>query len=345
MLGQTPHHQVMITESARRKLLAAYAHVDAVDDEYAVPAVVIAESNIFVDVALLSEAEQMRSRFNVVASGPGTRDALEQLQDRYKGKIRLSVTHCHQFGSPGLSSTDQGGFRSILHNPNSSKPYADGSRIPVLLINGSGRSREILAFMVTPTECHRTELLTISDDDFRIRKALKAAPVALPTLRRQDVLDRIERDTGPEWQVRLARSKTKGIMALLLSNNTGQSFVIELGPEWPGGKPRFLIRAEGDLVASERLYGCLDLNGLVRGLKEYEHNTMGIPEGIQMGFTGGKKDLPKVTLLYQSGEAVALPDDFPWIEHLNWADFSESQSSQLPPIKEEEDDFHLGCTT
>jgi len=326
-----------VTKSAWQKLRLAYAHVEADDDEYAVPAMVVAESNVFVDVALLPDSQQMRSRFTVVADGPGAKEALERMQARYNGKVRLSITHCHQFGSPGLSPVDVSGFRSILANSNASKPYADGARIPVLLINGSGRAREVLAFVVTPTDVRRVEIVVIPDASPMVLEALERAPIAVPSLPRQDLLDRIERDLGTEWQVRLARNKKKNAMALLLTAECGTEYVVELGPEWPGGKPKIMPRRRnGRPAEAVPPISFFDSGVFIAGLQAYVEARPEDLTGFNLSYATTEGSLPGVALVTTKGDSTELPADFPWLEALDWAAFARRRAELRPPSPQHE---------
>lgn len=237
-LAVSQARNIFITESARRKLLAAYAHVGHNDDEYCVPAFTIAESAIFIDAQPIDR--QCRSRFNVMTNPDAAKNVLEQMQDRYGGKVRMSVTHCHQFGMPSLSGTDVAGFQRLLNDPLASKPFADGRCVPVLLINGSGRERDILAFWVTPEGFSRALLKTIPDQYSGLAPAWEKAPVALPSLPRDEVAEDIRRALGAAHQVKLGRSKTDGKIALLIQTPARDRIVARFA-NWPVGFPSVTV--------------------------------------------------------------------------------------------------------
>jgi len=293
-----------VTKRANDKLLNAYAHISKDDDEYVVPGYTIAESSIFVDFVPLEDRFQTRSKFNVISCGEGVARQLKEVQERYKGKVRLSITHCHQFGGMStLSGTDIGGFQNILSNPNASKPYADGSQMPVLLISDSGSTRKVIGFLVTASEVSRARVQLISDDSERVLKAWKSAPVAMPDLPKPDIMDTIRSEIGYDWEVRLAqRRSVRDGWAILLEHKSGVNFVVEIGGTWPKGPPR-IIRRPSAKEEPINYANILDVQALLNDIHETTF-TMRIPENR----------LPSIV----NNRGEILDEEIAFIQYIDW---------------------------
>jgi len=303
---------IYITETAMNKLRDAYADVRAEDDEYAVPAYTIAESSIFVDCKPLGEEHQTRSRFNVVAHGDGVKNQLITMQQKYNGKVREDTTHIHQFGyHPCLSGTDVGGYRMKLSNPKASKPYADGNRIPAILVTDSGHRRKFLGFYVTPTEVRKAKLIILPDNHPAIVKAWKLAPIAMPETSRSDLIEQIEEDLGDGWSAKLARSKKNESMVLLLRHIKGKDFVLELGAEFPRGSLRLFKK------------GCKNQIFLLKHfnppamLKDILSSDL-VESTFSMNFYSN--ELPQ----FITGDGLNIDKKFVFLDYLNWKSLGNS---------------------
>ena len=301
-------HRIYITESTYRDLMDAYRHIGWDDDEYAVPAYTIAESTIFVDCAPLPEMHQRRGMLSVVASGEGVGAQLTCMNENYGGRVRLSITHCHQFGGlPSLSSVDLDGFRCVLENPLTSKPFAHGDRIPVLLISGSGVERRLLGFMVTREGFERAPVIRIPEDDPQVVAAWRRAPVALPDAQKAKLLERAERGMGTEWTVQLVRHPTSEHFAFRCLHTLGGALLLQFGDAFPLGRPTLHTRSATALDPALP-WKALDLHGLVdeaaaRTGRPAELRLEGTPDGF-----------PRVCLADDR-----IDDELCYLDHLRWS--------------------------
>ncbi len=323
---------IYIVESCFSKLNAAYAHVRSEDDEYAVPCYAIAESSIIVDCEPLPEHDQTRSRFNVIAHGAGTHEQMLRMQETHNGKVRLTVSHIHQFGyHPSLSGTDIQGFRRVLENPEASKPYSDGSHIPVILVTDSGARRKYLGFFVTPSTVYPAKLVVIRDDSPLVTEAWEQAPVAVPDQPGAELAELAQRSLGPGWTVRLARSKKSGITAILLVHRSGKEFVIEVGASFPYGRPRLLRKGNGE-VKRGVWTAFFDATAMVRQLVTGEQDTI----GFSVHFS--RENLPVVV----AADGVVLDEEIAFLNHVDWSGLGEylvadPQEDELADSRQEEE--------
>jgi len=298
---------IYIVDRTMEKLRAEYAHVRVQDDEYVVPAYTIAETSIFVDCARLDDSQQERSRFNVLARGRGVDAQLQEMSAKYAGKVRLSLTHVHQFGDyPTLSSIDINGYRRVLADTEASKPYADGNRMPVILVTSSGLGRRFLGFIVTPADVIPARLEVISGSAPIVSSAWARARVAMPNFPRGDIIDNAARNLGPEWDVRLIRSARTGAMAILLSHANGEKYLVELTNEYPLGRPT--IRGKGNRVVDARIDRAFDHSGL---LEKVRRSSVG-ESGFSLHVAPGQ--LPH--LVNQRG--ASLNNQIIFMDHINW---------------------------
>jgi len=247
---------IALTEHALARVHDMFGDVGPLDHEKVVAGFMIAESNILVDVTAIPTTD--RAMFSVVAQGKATQETLLAALTKHAGKVRLNLIHCHQFGMPHLSSTDVASYRSFLSDPELSQPYSDCRYMPVLLVSGSGRERELVGFIVTATSVESARVQVVRDDDPIVIAAFKVAPVAMPDLPRAEIIERIQERLPGARKVRLLKSRTTKDMAIRLESPNGLTITLDVGSRWPPqGLPRVIIDGE-DLTNSMPLVELLD---------------------------------------------------------------------------------------
>ena len=177
---------------------------------------------------------------------------------------------------PSLSATDTSEYRKQLDSPLASQPYADGRQIPVLLVNGAGKQRELLGFIVTRETVQKAEVEVIPDNSPLVTRALAAAPIAIPELERADISDVATEQLGADWDVRFGRNKRLGRIALLLAHTSGAKFSLEFD-HWPSGLPHFFTESGLDCTEDIVVTDALDWGVIGRKLLQLGHENIECP--------------------------------------------------------------------